>query len=377
MKILVTTGIFPPDVGGPARFIPNICNYLSKNNEVTVLTFSNNTSHSDFDFDYKLMRIPRNINKIRRFLKTLKSVLKEGKDVDLIFVNGLWFEVMLANFYLKKIIIRRFVGDPIWEKFYNNYKTNLNFEDFNNSKQKLFVELLKKIRNYSIKKCNKVIVPSDNLFNFIKKTGYENKIIKIVNGTSIEPEKSKLHQNKFLIVSRLVRHKNIDIVIKSFTKLKKQHNINFQLDILGDGPEKINLQKLIESLEMNNEIKLLGSKYDEELKKYYLNAKFFLQLSNYEGLPHTVLEAMSFGLVTIVSNVGGNNDIITNNLNGYIYNFQNNIDTIDDLTIYILNIISKDQENLKISRKAFDSIKENFSLNKTINKYIDELVVNE
>jgi len=377
LKILVTTGIFPPDVGGPARFIPNICNYLSKNNEVTVLTYSNNTSHSDFGFDYKLMRIPRNINKIRRFLKTLKLVFKEGKEVDLIFVNGLWIEVMLANFYLNKIIIRRFVGDPIWEKFYNNYKTNLSFEDFNNNKQKISVELLKKIRNYSIKKCNKVIVPSDNLFDFIKKTGFENIVIKIVNGTFIESEKSKLHQNKFLIVSRLVRHKNIDIVIKSFTKLKKLHNINFHLDILGDGPEKLNLQNLIDSLEMNNEIKLLGSKYDEELKKYYLNAKFFLQLSNYEGLPHTVLEAMSFGLVAIVSNVGGNNDIITNNLNGYIYNFQKNIDTIEDLTIFILNIISRDQENLNISNNAFDSIKENFSLEKTINKYIDELVVNE
>jgi len=377
LKILVTTGIFPPDVGGPARFIPNICNYLSKNNEVTVLTYSNNTSHSDFGFDYKLMRIPRNLNKIRRFLKTLKLVFKEGKEVDLIFVNGLWIEVMLANFYLNKIIIRRFVGDPIWEKFYNNYKTNLSFEDFNNNKQKISVELLKKIRNYSIKKCNKVIVPSDNLFDFIKKTGFENIVIKIVNGTFIEPEKSKLNQNKFLIVSRLVRHKNIDIVIKSFTKLKKLHNINFHLDILGDGPEKLNLQNLIDSLEMNNEIKLLGSKYDEELKKYYLNAKFFLQLSNYEGLPHTVLEAMSFGLVAIVSNVGGNNDIITNNLNGYIYNFQKNIDTIEDLTIFILNIISRDQENLNISNNAFDSIKENFSLEKTINKYIDELVVNE
>jgi len=377
LKILVTTGIFPPDVGGPARFIPNICNYLSKNNEVTVLTYSNNTSHSDFGFDYKLMRIPRNINKIRRFLKTLKLVFKEGKEVDLIFVNGLWIEVMLANFYLNKIIIRRFVGDPIWEKFYNNYKTNLSFEDFNNNKQKISVELLKKIRNYSIKKCNKVIVPSDNLFDFIKKTGFENIVIKIVNGTFIEPEKSKLHQNKFLIVSRLVRHKNIDIVIKSFTKLKKLHNINFHLDILGDGPEKLNLQNLVDSLEMNNEIKLLGSKYDEELKKYYLNAKFFLQLSNYEGLPHTVLEAMSFGLVAIVSNVGGNNDIITNNLNGYIYNFQKNIDTIEDLTIFILKIISRDQENLNISNNAFDSIKENFSLEKTINKYIDELVVNE
>jgi len=377
LKILVTTGIFPPDVGGPARFIPNICNYLSKNNEVTVLTYSNNTSHSDFGFDYKLMRIPRNINKIRRFLKTLKLIFKEGKEVDLIFVNGLWIEVMLANFYLNKIIIRRFVGDPIWEKFYNNYKTNFSFEDFNNNKQKIIVELLKKIRNYSIKKCNKVIVPSDNLFDFIKKTGFENIVIKIVNGTFIEPEKSKLHQNKFLIVSRLVRHKNIDIVIKSFTKLKKLHNINFHLDILGDGPEKLNLQNLIDSLEMNNEIKLLGSKYDEELKKYYLNAKFFLQLSNYEGLPHTVLEAMSFGLVAIVSNVGGNNDIITNNLNGYIYNFQKNIDTIEDLTIFILNIISRDQENLNISNNAFDSIKENFSLEKTINKYIDELVVNE
>lgn len=377
MKILVTTGIFPPDVGGPARFIPNICNYLSQNNEVTVLTLSNNTSHSDSDFDYKLMRIPRNINKIRRFLKTLKSILIEGKEVDLIFVNGLWIEVMIANFYLNKKIIRRFVGDPIWEKFYNNYKTNLSFEDFNNNKQKLNVEILKKVRNYSIKKCNKVIVPSDNLFNFIKKTGFKNKLIKIVNGTSVELEKSKLHQNNFLIVSRLVRHKNIDIVIKSFAILKKFHNINFHLDILGDGPEKLNLQNLIDSLEMNNEIKLLGSKYDEELKKYYLNASYFLQLSNYEGLPHTVLEAMSFGLVVIVSNVGGNTDIITNNLNGYIYNFQKNNNIFDDLAIFIKNIISKEHENLEISNKAFASIKENFTLKKTINKYIEELSVNE
>ena len=86
---------------------------------------------------------------------------------------------------------------------------------------------------------------------------------------------------------------------------------------------------------------------------------------------------MSFGLVAIVSNVGGNTDIITNNLNGYIYNFQKNNNIFDDLAIFIKNIISKEHENLEISNKAFASIKENFTLKKTINKYIEELSVNE
>ena len=76
MKILVTTGIFPPDVGGPAKFVPLIANKLSKENKLKVITLSKENvvdSHSD----YEILRILRNQNKITRFMKTIVLIIKK------------------------------------------------------------------------------------------------------------------------------------------------------------------------------------------------------------------------------------------------------------------------------------------------------------
>ena len=69
MNILITTGIYPPDVGGPATFVPQIADKLSIKNNVNVITFSeivNNTEKTK----YEVTRIKRRQNKIIRFLKT-------------------------------------------------------------------------------------------------------------------------------------------------------------------------------------------------------------------------------------------------------------------------------------------------------------------
>ena len=71
MDILITTGIFPPDVGGPAKFVPLLGNNLSKNHNLKIITLSEETVDNIDDFDYEVLRIKRNQNKIYRFLKTV------------------------------------------------------------------------------------------------------------------------------------------------------------------------------------------------------------------------------------------------------------------------------------------------------------------
>ena len=66
MNILITTGIYPPDVGGPARFVPLIAEKLSKKNNVKVITLSQDMSNLDKD-DYQIIRILRKQNKIYFF----------------------------------------------------------------------------------------------------------------------------------------------------------------------------------------------------------------------------------------------------------------------------------------------------------------------
>ena len=138
MNILITTGIFPPDVGGPAKFVPLIADNLSKNHVLNVITLSEESNNID-EFDYGILRIRRKQNKFYRFLKTVMLIIKEGRKVNIIFVNGLWLEVYIANLFLRKKTIRKIVGDPVWEKLYTQYKIDDNFDQF---QQKKYLSLI-------------------------------------------------------------------------------------------------------------------------------------------------------------------------------------------------------------------------------------------
>ena len=75
MNILITTGIYPPDVGGPAKFVPLISKHLSNENEVRVITLSEDSKLNQ-DEKNQVYRIERNQNKIIRFLRTVLSIIK-------------------------------------------------------------------------------------------------------------------------------------------------------------------------------------------------------------------------------------------------------------------------------------------------------------
>ena len=225
MNILITTGIYPPDVGGPAKFVPLITDKLSKENNVSIITLSENNVNYDNSI-YEVKRIIRKQNRLIRFIKTFFLIIKFGKNSDIIFINGLWLEAFLANLLLKKKTIRKFVGDPVWEKYYSQYKISDGFDEFQNKKYSIIIEFYKYIRNLSLKSINTVVVPSKHLLNFVKSTGFNGNLIEINNGTiNSRVIKKNYDNNKFLIVSRLVRQKNIDLIIKSFEVLRNKHSL--------------------------------------------------------------------------------------------------------------------------------------------------------
>ena len=129
MNILITTGIYPPDVGGPARFVPLIADKLSIKNNVNVLTLSENLGSSE-KVNYKVTRIIRKQNKIIRFLKSILLIIKIGKGSDIIFINGLWFEAYIANLFIRKNTIRKIVGDQYGKNITHNIKLMTNLMNF-------------------------------------------------------------------------------------------------------------------------------------------------------------------------------------------------------------------------------------------------------
>ena len=370
MNILITTGIFPPDVGGPAKFIPLIADKLSKNHVLRIITLSEVTDNNN-SLDYEIFRIKRNQNKILRFLKTVLLIIKEGRKVNIIFVNGLWLEVFIANLFLRKKTIRKIVGDPIWEKFYTQYIVDDNFDQFQQKKYNLKIEFLKFLRNVTLKSNHTIVVPSKHLMDFVKDLGFKGNLLQINNGTEIT-ESKKINKNsyEFLIVSRLVRQKNIDLVLRSLSLVKEKYSIDFQLNIVGEGPEYKNLINLIEQLNLKEYVNLVGSKHGEELNHFYKSSNYFLQISTYEGMPHSVLEAMNYGLTVIISNYGGNAELLLNNKYGYLVNsFE-----VEEIAKTIHKALN-DTENKFIKGKKL--IESEFDIKETIKNYTELIIKNE
>jgi len=370
MNILVTTGIFPPDVGGPAKFVPLIANKLSKENQLTVITLTEKTvddSHSD----YEVFRVIRNQNKITRFIKTLNLIIKKAKDADVIFVNGLWFEVYISSWFIRKKTIRKIVGDPVWEKFYTKYKIDDDFDTFQEKKYNIKIQFLKFVRNTALKTSNIIIVPSHHLLAFVKNLGYSGKLIQVNNGTEkTQSIKKNKTNNAFLIVSRLVRHKNIDLILKSLVILKIDYKIDFTLNIVGEGPEYKNLVSLISKLGLEDSVNIVGTKYGEELNSFYQSSNYFLQLSSYEGMPHSILEAMNYELTIVASNFGGNYELLRDNDFGFI-SPSLDIETMANTIHRAL------KDNSDITAKSKQLVNKEYEIEDTINNYSKIILDNE
>lgn len=111
---------------------------------------------------------------------------------------------------------------------------------------------------------------------------------------------------KFICVSRLYEGKGLELLIKTFSIFKRKHPLKkFKLSIIGAGPLQARLQELINKLELNNEVRLLGEiKNGKDLNNEYLSHDVFINPSFSETGPRVLLEAMSQSLFCISSDVG-------------------------------------------------------------------------
>ncbi|WNS81184.1 glycosyltransferase family 4 protein [Domibacillus sp. DTU_2020_1001157_1_SI_ALB_TIR_016] len=149
--------------------------------------------------------------------------------------------------------------------------------------------------------------------------------IKRFNTPSVE-EKQKIKERLgfnssekiILMVHRLSPVRKTDLYIPYIMEDESLTDHNATLVIIGEGPEKANLEYLIKKSPANNRIKLLGSKPNREVQEYYRAADIFINPSYTEGFPRVVIEAMACGLPIVATDAGGTNDIFENLQKQYV-----------------------------------------------------------
>jgi glycosyltransferase involved in cell wall biosynthesis len=319
MKLLMVTGIFPPDIGGPATYVPAMARALIKRgHRVTVLTLADNFNRDDHLYPFRVVRVRRGLFKPRRFMSTVAAIVREGRHADVLFVNGLHLEATVANFLLRKPLVQKIVGDWAWERATNKGWVKDGFEEFQNRRHGWKVKLLKALRSFSACRADAVIVPSRYLARAVNHWGVaETQTIVIYNSVELSSSRRLTLplSTRFNVVTagRLVPWKRVDHLIESL-----RDSGETGLVVVGDGPERNRLEELARACRLTDRIYFAGQRSKEDTLGLMSACDVFVLNSTYEGFPHVLLEAMGAGLPVIATAVGGTPELVRDGENGLL-----------------------------------------------------------
>jgi glycosyltransferase involved in cell wall biosynthesis len=231
---------------------------------------------------------------------------------------------------------------------------------------------------YLIKKMECLVSNSKVGGDEFKEIGFpDSKIVFISNGVEIPNEKKIFFGKVKLVmaVARLSLEKGIDVLLKAWAVVVG-HERTLKLVVIGDGPLKSRLNKLAQSLELDDSVDFLGMTHN--VVQHLRSADIFVLPSRTEGLSNALLEAMSHGIPCIATNVGGNSELLGADngkiLSGEYVMARNgllvNPDDVKGLSEAILYVIRNQETGEEMGRKGRKFLEDNFSIDSVANKYI-------
>ncbi|MDD5589871.1 MAG: glycosyltransferase family 4 protein [Candidatus Portnoybacteria bacterium] len=322
MRVLITTGIFPPDIGGPATQIEYLASGLSRRGfSVSVLTYGAPEKKVRPFLLFAVSKVwPAGL---RHFLYFFKLFFLARRS-DLIYTTDLYspgyYSMLAAKFWRKKLVVR-FAGDSAWETAQNRGETQDDIVSFQEKKYSAAIEKMKERRKKIMLAADAVIAVSEFMKNLAVKIGVASGKIKVVyNSIDFLPSPPAWHdpQEPVLVFSgRLTPWKGVEMLVRILDKIKEKYP-EIIFEILGGGSEKEKLQKLSRELGLEKNINFQGRVSEEESHRIFARSSVFVLNTNYEGLPHSVLNAFRVGLPVITTPVGGNPEVVQSGVNGLL-----------------------------------------------------------
>lgn len=313
--------------GGAEKLVLDICEELDlrPNIEAKLLILSNENTFKldDYSFEVKFINVNfqysvfkknqcENINEFNSFIdqyapdvihthlfeSELISRLKPRDNVKY-FSHIHWNTAELTKPKLKSILSKKgLIDHAVYREMVKVYK------EVNNS----FISISPNSDVFYKKNLPQFTDKIHLISNAIKTDAYK---------TTVREKKEKL---KLISIGSLNSRKN-QILQLLISKELLESGIDFELNIVGDGPDKGFLLKKITELNLQNHVKMIG--LSNEIPTLLKQNNIFLHTASYEPFGLVLIEAMASSIPVISLNGGGNKELVENGVNGYIIDEQN------------------------------------------------------
>jgi glycosyltransferase involved in cell wall biosynthesis len=355
--------------GGAERLVLDICNELQKRKgiivKLVILYPENEYEFLSKDLDIEVCSskvVPSLTGKSRIDISDLERIIEDFKpDI----INSHLFEAEMVSrccFYRQAKWFSHCHDNMV--QFANfSYKTVLNKRNFTNYFEKRLL-----FKGYKMNNGNHFIAISNDTKAFFEKTSNNYPVTLLANAINYScfynsKEKTLTNEKLRLVnIGSLVDKKNQTFLV-DVAALLKYNNIPFELNLIGEGPNRDILQEKIQENGLTDFVILPGNV--DNVEEYLWLSDIYLHSATYEPLGLVLLEAMAAGLPVISLDGKGNRDIIEEGRNGYMIFKQDPVLFADK----IMELVESPQLYSKMSNYAHE-----FARKYDIKDYVDRLL---
>jgi len=318
VRVVLVTGIWPPDPGGPASHTPALAEFLQRRGHaVEVVT----TADADPELrGYPVHWVARSSG--LRHLRCALLVRRRAAGADVVYATSMVRRAALGAALARRPLLVKLVSDEVFERMQRSGRFSGSLDAFQRMGGAR-VRFLRRTRGWALRRASRVLSPSAYLSGIALGWGLDPERVSVLPNPAPEipplPSRDELRAELSLegavlaFAGRLGPQKSLGVALEAVAAVPE-----VTLAVAGDGPDRLALERRAHELGLDGRARFLGSVSRESVLRLFRAADASVLSSSWENFPHTVVEALAVGCPVIATAVGGVPEVVRDGENGLL-----------------------------------------------------------
>lgn len=321
MRVLIVSGIWPPDVGGPASHAPELADFLrARGHEVeAVVTADAAPAPRSYPVHWVDRAAPRGL----RHARCVALVRKRAAPADVVYATSMLGRASLAAALARRPLVVKLVADEAYERARRLGLFDGDLDAFQRFEGGARVKALRAFRNRALRRVDRLVCPSSYLASLAVTWGVpETRVTVLPNPAPALPEVPARDavRERFGVVGptlafagRITRQKALEVALGALAQVE-----GVDLLVAGDGPDLEATRAEASRLGLDDRVRFLGPLDRDGVLALFRAADASLLSSSWENFPHTVVESLAVGTPVVSTAVGGVAEVVRDGENGLL-----------------------------------------------------------
>jgi glycosyltransferase involved in cell wall biosynthesis len=321
VNVLVVSGIWPPDVGGPASHAPQVASFLQSRGHgvVVVTTASRQPEPESFSVHWASRSLPKGVVHVRTGLE----IARRAARADVVYTTGMFGRSAAGAALARRPYVIKLTADPAFERARRRGIVSGNVDQFQHAAAGMKVRALRVARDAELQRAAHVFTPSSYLGELAVSWGVAPERVSVLPNPAPRLSESaprdalrtafEMNGITLAFAGRLTAQKSLGLALEALAQVDAVH-----LLIAGDGDEREPLQARAAELGLADRVRFLGPLTRERVVELFRAADASILSSSWENFPHTVVEALAAGTPVIATAAGGVAEVVQDEVNGLL-----------------------------------------------------------